>query len=95
MARGVSRNGLFNPLPGHVMIVAPGLPRGERPLADPANVFFGVNRTVHMNDCERSPLPRSGIARAREDFWAIEPSLDGSAGFGRNALFESRVHALK
>ena len=75
------------------MIVAPGLPRGERPLADPANVVFGVNRTVDMNDREHSPLPRSCIAGAREDSWAIEPLLDGPVRFGRCALFERRVHA--
>ena len=56
-------------------------------------MVFGVNRAVYMKDGEHSPLPRSGIARAREAFWAIEPLLDGSIRFRRAALFERCVHA--
>ena len=56
-------------------------------------MLLGVSRAVDMKDGEQSPLPRSWIARAREDCWAIEPSLDGPIRFSRTALFECRVHA--
>ena len=76
-----------------MMIVPPGLPRGERPLADASNVVFRVNGAVHMEDGEHSTLPRSRVVRAHEGSWAVEPLLDGSIRFSRVALLERRVHA--
>ena len=75
------------------MVVTPSLPRSYSPLADPANVLFGVNGAVYMEDGERAPLPRSWIAWTGEGFGAIEPLLDGSIRFSRAALVERRVHA--
>jgi hypothetical protein len=59
---------LLNPLPGHVMIGTPGLPRRQRPLVDSAEVVFGFNRLVYMNDRQHSSLPRSWMVRARKPF---------------------------
>ena len=56
-------------------------------------MVLGVDCAVYMKDGEHSPLSRSWIARAREDFWAIEPLLDGPIRLSRVAPFERRVHA--
>src|SRR3954469_16786245 len=53
---------LLHPLPGHVMVVTPGRPGGDGPLADPAYVLLGVDGPVYVQDRERASLPRRRIA---------------------------------
>lgn len=94
VSNGLSiRSCLFNPLPGHVMVVTPSLPRSGSPLAYPATVLFGVDGAVYVENGKRAPLPRSWIAGPEEVLAAIEPLLDGPIRFSGAAILERRVDA--